>query len=75
MIKTQMDATENSVKGAGWLDKSPDGLNPIPEAPIEPEMQPGSKWKAAVQDRRQEILAERNAHIPEGASTSKDTHQ
>jgi len=64
-IKAQMDAAESSVRGAGWLDESPDGLNPVNTKLFEPDtMQPGSKWKAAVQDKRQQVLSDRIKHIP-----------
>src|SRR6266536_2419017 len=68
-LKAQMDAAECSVRDAGWLDDSPDGINEVHTQPLEPEIsQPGQKWKAAVRDKRQEIVAERNKHIP----SSKD---
>ncbi len=68
-LKAQMDAAECSVRDAGWLDDSPDGINEVHTQPLEPEIsQPGKKWKAAVRDKRQEIVAERNKHIP----SSKD---
>src|SRR5439155_13058445 len=64
-IKAQMDAAESSVRGAGWLDESPDELNPVNTKLFEPDtMQTCSKWKAAVQDKRQQVLAERIKYIP-----------
>jgi hypothetical protein len=63
--KAEMDATESSVRGAGWLDDSPDGLHYVDKEPLKPEVSQNSgKWKAAVQTKRQEALAERNKHIP-----------
>ncbi len=64
-VKAQMDATENSVRNAGWLDESPDGIKQVNLEPLEPAVtQLCGKWKAAVQERRQELLAERTKHIP-----------
>ena len=72
LIKAQMDATENSVKNAGWLDSSPDGLAKINISPIQPEVtQPGSKWKITVQDKRQEIITERNTHLSTTTANSR----
>jgi len=63
--EAQMVATENSVRNAGWLDESPDGIATRRNAMLEPEIvQPSQSWKAAVQGRRQEVLAERNKNIP-----------
>src|SRR3954449_6443685 len=62
--KAQLDTTESSVKGAGWLDQSPDGLYPVAKEPLEPEIdQSSARWKAAVQEKRQEALADRFKHI------------
>ena len=63
--QAQMDATENILRSAGWLDDSPDGLNEINKIPLQPEtQQPGSKWKAAVQKKRQQILDDCKKYIP-----------
>jgi len=71
IIKAQMDAAENSVKSAGWLDDSPDGVNLVDMDVFHPLVnQPGSKWKAVVQEKRQEILTERNIHMSD-TPTSK----
>src|SRR4051794_33755360 len=71
-LKVQMDAAESSVRDAGWLDDSPDGINEVNTQPLELEIsQPGKKWKAAVQDKRQEIVAERSKYIP----SSKDENR
>ncbi|KAF9460479.1 hypothetical protein BDZ94DRAFT_1377103 [Collybia nuda] len=62
----EMEAIRIGVKEAGWLDPSPNGINPFDTKPIQPNiMQSSSKWKAVVSDKRQEVLAERNKHIPE----------
>jgi Helitron helicase-like domain at N-terminus/PIF1-like helicase len=69
IIKAQMDATENSIKNAGWLDDSPDGINSVDMTPFEPSIvQPGIKWKSIVQEKKQEILTTRYKHFEEGKS-------
>ena len=75
LIQAQMDAAENSVRNAGWLDDSPDGLGPIVTTPLEPSItQPGCKWKAIIQEKRQEIVNERSTHIPNNNKVHKHTH-
>jgi len=65
VCKAEMDATENSVRGAGWLDDSPDGLCCVNKEPLKPEVsQNSAKWKAALQEKRQNVLAERTKYIP-----------
>jgi len=62
--KAEMDVTEHCVKNAGWLDNSPDGLLPVVIQPIAPDVQqPGIKWKSVVQEKRDQVLAERNKNI------------
>jgi len=64
-LKAEMDAADNSVRNAGWLDESPDGIQHVNIAPLEPEVkQPCGKWKAVVQERRQEVLDERSKKFP-----------
>jgi hypothetical protein len=60
-----MEAMKMGVKEAGWLDESPNGIfQPIKKA-IKPTIsQSGTKWKIAVADLRQQVLAERAKHIP-----------
>jgi hypothetical protein len=76
ILMAQMDAAANSVKNAGWLDESPDGLHHISTTPVKPQMElPGSRWKALTEDKKNEILAIRNSNI-QAASTrtrSKNT--
>ena len=55
----------------GWTNKSPNGLEQIDKAPLAviPECMPnGLKWKALIEEKRQEVLAERNQHIPSKSS-------
>jgi hypothetical protein len=59
--QAEMDAMKHCMKAAGWLDNSPNGLDSVKEKPIEPScIQLGSKWKATVNDKRKEVLSERN---------------
>ena len=59
--QAEMDAMKHCMQAAGWLDNSPNGLDSVKEKPIEPGcMQLGSKWKATVNDKRKEVLSERN---------------
>ena len=59
--QAEMDAMKHCMQAAGWLDNSPNGLDSVTEKPIEPScMQLGSKWKATVNDKRKEVLSERN---------------
>lgn len=53
------------AKEAKWLDESPNGIAEVDKDPVEPEVHNSSaQWKAAVNDTRQEVLAERTKHIP-----------
>ena len=70
IIKAQMDATENIVRNAGWLNNCPDGVFHIDKDPLEPEiLQSAIKWKLVVQKKRQELLDERVQNIPAIKST------
>jgi hypothetical protein len=61
----QMNATKIAVKEAGWMDESPNGITEIDKDPIQPDiLQSSSKWKASVDQKRQEELAQRNKNIP-----------
>jgi len=51
------------VTSAGWLDQCPDGLPSMDFIEIEPEELPPSQWDAAVQEKRQQVLAERIKHF------------
>jgi len=65
LIKAQMQAIENVVRNAGWLNESPDGVISVNKKALESQInQPANKWKTAVQDKRQELLAERAQNIP-----------
>ena len=60
-----MNATKIAVKEAGWMDESPNGIDEVDKEPIQPDiLQSSSKWKASVDQKRQEELAQRNKNIP-----------
>jgi len=60
----QMAEIQRIVTSAGYLDQCPDGLTPIDFAEINPEELPPSRWVAAVQEKCQQVLAERNRDLP-----------
>jgi hypothetical protein len=48
-----------------WTDKSQNGLDQIDKTPVTPgHMHNGLKWKVLIEEKRQEVLADRNRHIP-----------
>ena len=55
-----MAEIQKIVTSAGWLDQCPDGPPSMDFTEIEPEELPPSQWDAAVQEKRQQVLAERN---------------
>ena len=60
-----MTATRMALEDVGWTDKSPNGLEQIDKTPVIHEhMHNGLKWKALIEEKRQEVLAETNKHIP-----------
>jgi hypothetical protein len=56
----QMGKIQKIVTSAGWQDQYPDGPSSMDFAEIEPEELPLSQWDAAVQEKCQQALAERN---------------
>jgi len=73
----QMAEIQKIVTSAGWLDQCPDGPPSMVFAKIEPEELPPSQWDAAVQEKRQQVLAERNKALPAqcGKQSGKDPNQ
>src|SRR6202011_6001783 len=73
----QMAEIQKIVTSAGWLDKCPDGPPSMEFAEIEPEELPPSQWDAAVQEKRQQVLAERNKALPtqSGKKSGTDPNQ
>ena len=73
----QMGEIQKIVTSAGWLDKCPDGPPSMEFAEIEPEELPPSQWDAAVQEKRQQVLAERNKALPaqSGKKSGTDPNQ
>ena len=60
----QMAEIQRIVTSAGYLDQCSDGLTHIDFAEINPEELPPSRWVAAVQEKCQQVLAERNRDLP-----------
>src|SRR6202790_2319063 len=52
------------ITSASWLDQCPDGPPSMDFAEIESEVLPPSQWDAAVQEKHQQVLAERNKALP-----------
>ena len=53
------------VISSGWLDQSVDGLPDVDLSVYEPEViQAANKWQAAVQAKRQELIADKVKNIP-----------
>ena len=73
----QMAEIQKIVTSAGWLDQCSDGLPSMDFAEIEPEELPPSQWEAAVQEKRQQVLAERNKALPaqSGKKSGRDPNQ
>ena len=72
-----MAEIQKIVTSAGWLDQCPDGPPSMGFTQIEPEELPPSQWDAAVQEKRQQVLAERNKALPtqSGKQTGKDPNK
>jgi len=73
----QMAEIQKIVTSAGWLDQCLDGPPSIDFAEIEAEELPPSQWDAAVQEKRQQVLAERNKSLPAQSKnqSGKDPNQ
>ena len=73
----QMAEIQKIVTSAGWLDQCSDGLPSMNFSEIEPEELPPSQWEAAVQEKRQQVLAERNKALPalSGKISGRDPNQ
>ena len=75
IVQAEMYATENIVRSAGWLNDSPNGVTEVNKTPIKvPVNQGGSQWKTAVQDTRQEVIAERSKNISKSNSKQLSTY-
>src|ERR1700733_8395428 len=72
-----MAEIQKIVTLAGWLTKCPRGLRLMDFSEIESEEFPPSQWNASVQEKRQQILAERNKSLPaqSGRQYGKDPNQ
>jgi hypothetical protein len=60
-----MNAIENVVRNAGWLDKCPEAIECINPQGFSPEIElPGSKWSTLIKTARDAVLALRGQHLP-----------
>jgi len=73
----QMAEIQKIVTSAGWLDQCPDGPSSVDFAEIEAEELLPSQWDAAVLEKRQQVLAERNKSLPAQSKnqSGKDPNQ
>jgi len=73
----QMAEIQKIVTSAGWLDQCSDGPMQLDFAEINPEELPPSRWDAAVQEKRQQVLSDRNQALPaqSGKKFGKDPNQ
>ena len=72
-----MAEIQKIVTSVGWLNKCPGGPPLLDFKKIEPEELPPSQWDAAVKEKYQQVLAERNKALPtqSGKKTGKDPNQ
>jgi len=73
----QMAEIQKIVTSAGWLDQCSDGPMQLDFAEINPEELPPSRWDAAVQEKCQQVLSDRNQALPaqSGKKFGKDPNQ
>ena len=60
----QMAEIQKIVASAGWLDQCPGGPPSLDFEKVEPGNLPPSQWDTAVQEKCQQVLAERNQALP-----------
>ena len=60
----QMAEIKKIATSAGWLDQCPDGPSIMEFSEIEAEELTPSQWDTAIQDKHQQVLAERHKSIP-----------
>jgi hypothetical protein len=72
-----MAKVEQIMHTAGWFDVSPNGPADVGDlTPVVPAyVQSGSDWKAAVQNKRQEVLEERHKNLPTHRDESVTLHR
>jgi hypothetical protein len=69
----EMRHVEQIVSGAGWLDKSPDGINEIALEGITPTVDnSGSQWSVLIQRIRKMIIADRSKNLPTSSNKPFD---
>lgn len=71
--KYEMMTAEKTMKQSGWLDKCVDGSPNVGSLhPIEPKRkQPAKAWRAAVLAKKQEMIDEKNKHLPTNVNSKK----
>jgi hypothetical protein len=72
-----MAEIQKIVTSAGWLDQCPDRPPSMDFTEIEPEDLPPSQEDAAVEEKHQQVLAERNKALPAQSKkqSGKDPNQ
>jgi hypothetical protein len=69
----EMRLVEQIVAGAGWLDKSPDGINKVDPEGITPTADnTGSQWTSLIQSIRKKIIADHSKNLPTGPNKPFD---
>ena len=69
----EMRHVEQVVAGAGWLDKSPDGINKVDPEGITPTVDnTGGQWSTLIQSIRKMIIADRSKNLPAGLNKPFD---
>jgi hypothetical protein len=69
----EMRHVEQIVAGAGWLDKSPDGINEVDLEDFKPTVDnSGSQWSTLIQRIQKMILADRSKNLPAGLNKPFD---
>ena len=69
----EMRHVEQIVAGAGWLDKSPDGIDKVDLESFTPTVDnSGSQWSSLIQRIRKMIVADRSKNLPAGPNKPFD---
>ena len=64
-FEKRLEEMKRIIISSGWLDQSTDGLPDVDLTVYGPDvMQAAHKWQAAVQAKRQQLIAEKNKNMP-----------
>ena len=64
-FEKRLEEMKRIIISSGWLDQSTDGLPDVDLTVYDPDvMQAAHKWQAAVQAKRQQLIAEKNKNMP-----------